>query len=45
MSKNFFGKEKDISEFIRYQIKIATHWGGGGYSLACRTVRENIPPV
>ena len=43
MSKNFFGKEKDISEFIRYQIKIATHQGG--YSLACHTVGENIPPV
>ena len=28
MSKNFFGKEKDISEFIRYQLKIATHQGG-----------------
>ena len=28
MSKKFFGKEKDISEFIRYQIKIATHQGG-----------------
>ena len=43
MSKNFFGKEKDISEFIHYQIKIVTHQGG--YSLACRTIRENIPPV
>ena len=29
MSKNFFGKEKDISEFIPYQIKIATQGGGG----------------
>ena len=28
MSKNFFGKEKDISKFIRYQLKIATHQGG-----------------
>ena len=28
MSKNFFGKEKDISEFICYQLKIATHQGG-----------------
>ena len=28
MSKNFFGKEKDISEFIRYQLEIATHQGG-----------------
>ena len=28
MSKNFFGKEKDISEFIRYQLKIVTHHRG-----------------
>ena len=41
--KNFIGKEKDISEFICYQIKIATHQGG--YSLVCRMVRENIPQV
>ena len=26
--KNFFGKEKYISEFIRYQLKIETHRGG-----------------
>ena len=26
--KNFFGKEKDISEFIHYQLKIVTHQGG-----------------
>ena len=28
MSKNFFGKEKYISEFIRYQLKIVTHQRG-----------------
>ena len=28
MSKNFFGKEKYISEFICYQLKIETHQGG-----------------
>ena len=38
MSKNFFGKEKYISEFIHYQLKIVTHQGG--YSLACRTVHK-----
>ena len=40
MSKNFFDKEKYISEFICYQLKIVTHQVG--YSLACRTVRKII---